>query len=54
MYEYLRRQFSESEFDPGAAALSADGWRLICVLINPFYTAEAAPLYITFWERALP
>jgi hypothetical protein len=52
MYEYHKEQVAESEFDSRSAALAGDGWRLVSVVINPLSTAEAAPLYVTFWEKS--
>jgi hypothetical protein len=51
VYEYHHEQVAESELAVRAADLGSQGWRLVCVVINPLATAEAAPLYITFWER---
>ena len=51
LYEYKKQQVTESEFDGVASALAADGWRLVDVVVNPLATAEASPLYVSFWER---
>lgn len=49
--EYMHEQISESVLTSRMNELAAAGWRLVTVVINPLSTAEAAPLYITFWER---
>ncbi len=51
MYSYLHEQIAQSALTSRMAELAVEGWRLVSVVINPLTTAEASPLYITFWEK---
>lgn len=50
--QYMHEQISESALTSRMNELAGLGWKLVTVVINPLSTAEAAPLYITFWEKA--
>ncbi len=51
MIECEREQVVESLLDERLAVRAAAGWRLVSAVPHPFLTEEAAPKWVTIWER---
>lgn len=51
MIEATRESVSESHIDTRLDEMAADGWRLVSVVVHPYKTEEAAPLWVCFWEK---